>query len=174
MAERGRREDVDLYVRTYTTVLRTSGEVHLRAFEREGLGIGPGDWQRLCTALSETLWTTLRRVAAVERHRGALAWRHGRWLCAAPSASPVELPRADRAGSSPRISSRAWLTCRPRRASDAAIINIDHPLGMGAYHILPQVAESVDRLAGVCVLGGGGVPGSVVRGHSGVPPSAIR
>jgi hypothetical protein len=30
----GRRHDVDLYVRTYNTVLRTSGDVHLRAFER--------------------------------------------------------------------------------------------------------------------------------------------
>ncbi len=30
----GRRDDVDLYARTYSTVLRTSGEVHLRAFER--------------------------------------------------------------------------------------------------------------------------------------------
>jgi hypothetical protein len=37
--------------------------------------------------------------------------------------------------------------------SDAVIINIDYPLGMGAYHILRQVAEVVDRLAGVYVLG---------------------
>jgi hypothetical protein len=29
----GRREDVELYARTYTTVLRTSGEVRLRVFE---------------------------------------------------------------------------------------------------------------------------------------------
>jgi hypothetical protein len=29
----GRREDVELYARTYTTVLRTSSEVRLRAFE---------------------------------------------------------------------------------------------------------------------------------------------
>ena len=37
--------------------------------------------------------------------------------------------------------------------SDAVIVNIDYPLGMGAYHILRQVAEAVDNLAGVYVLG---------------------
>jgi hypothetical protein len=37
--------------------------------------------------------------------------------------------------------------------SDAVILNIDYPLGMGAYHILRQVAEAVDNLAGVYVLG---------------------
>ena len=37
--------------------------------------------------------------------------------------------------------------------SDAVILNIDYPLGMGAYHILRQVAEAVDYLAGVYVLG---------------------
>src|SRR5262249_36377485 len=37
--------------------------------------------------------------------------------------------------------------------SDAVILNIDYPLGMGAYHILRQVAEVVDNLCGVYVLG---------------------
>jgi len=37
--------------------------------------------------------------------------------------------------------------------SDAVVVNIDYPLGMGAYHILRQVAEAVDNLAGVYVLG---------------------
>jgi len=37
--------------------------------------------------------------------------------------------------------------------SDAVIVNIDYPLGMGAYHILSQVATSVDALRGVYVLG---------------------
>jgi len=35
-----RRDDVDLYARTYSTVLRTSGDVHLRAFERAHLNMG--------------------------------------------------------------------------------------------------------------------------------------
>jgi hypothetical protein len=37
--------------------------------------------------------------------------------------------------------------------SDAVILNIDYPLGMGAYHILSQVATSVDALRGVYILG---------------------
>lgn len=37
--------------------------------------------------------------------------------------------------------------------SDAVIVNIDYPLGMGAYHILSQVATSVDSLRGVYSLG---------------------
>ncbi len=37
--------------------------------------------------------------------------------------------------------------------SDAVIINIDYPLGMGAYHILSQVAIGVDALRGFYVLG---------------------
>ncbi|MCX7682641.1 MAG: hypothetical protein N2508_11885 [Anaerolineae bacterium] len=37
--------------------------------------------------------------------------------------------------------------------SEAVILNIDYPLGAGAYHILSQVAASVDALRGVYVLG---------------------
>lgn len=37
--------------------------------------------------------------------------------------------------------------------SDAVILNIDYPLGMGAYHILSQVATGVDALRGVYILG---------------------
>jgi len=37
--------------------------------------------------------------------------------------------------------------------SDAVIVNIDYPLGMGAYHILSQVATSVDSLRGIYSLG---------------------
>ncbi|MDY6877494.1 MAG: hypothetical protein SWK90_15015 [Chloroflexota bacterium] len=37
--------------------------------------------------------------------------------------------------------------------SDAVIVNIDYPLGMGAYHVLSHVAASVDSLRGVYVLG---------------------
>jgi hypothetical protein len=37
--------------------------------------------------------------------------------------------------------------------SDAVVLNIDYPLGMGAYHILSQVATSVDSLRGVYILG---------------------
>lgn len=37
--------------------------------------------------------------------------------------------------------------------SDSVIVNIDYPLGMGAYHILSHIAPSVDSLLGVYSLG---------------------
>jgi hypothetical protein len=49
----------------------------------------------------------------------------------------------------PRLGDLTGLMTR----SDAVILNIDYPLGMGAYHILREVAEAVDNLCGVYVLG---------------------
>jgi hypothetical protein len=37
--------------------------------------------------------------------------------------------------------------------SNAIILNIDYPLGMGAYHVLSQIAASVDSFRGVYILG---------------------
>lgn len=37
--------------------------------------------------------------------------------------------------------------------SKAILLNIDYPLGMAAYHVFTQVSASVDRLAGVYVMG---------------------
>lgn len=37
--------------------------------------------------------------------------------------------------------------------SNAIILNVDYPLGMGAYHILSQIAASVDSFRGVYILG---------------------
>jgi hypothetical protein len=39
------------------------------------------------------------------------------------------------------------------RASRAAIVNIDYPLGLAAYHLLRQIAESVPWVLGVYVMG---------------------
>ena len=53
-----------------------------------------------------------------------------------------------------------WLDLRLRipgieriARSDAIILNIDYPLGMGAYHILSQIAASVGSFRGVYILG---------------------
>jgi hypothetical protein len=37
--------------------------------------------------------------------------------------------------------------------SDAVIINVDYPLGLGAYELLTRVTERVSRLLGVYVMG---------------------
>ncbi len=39
------------------------------------------------------------------------------------------------------------------RDSDAVIINIDYPLGMGAYHHLTQLAQGVGEIRGIYVVG---------------------
>ena len=53
-----------------------------------------------------------------------------------------------------------WLDPRLRRAgleaiagSEALVVNIDYPLGMGAYHILSHVATRVGEVRGVYVMG---------------------
>ena len=63
------------------------------------------------------------------------------------------------------------------RRSKAAIINIDYPLGLAAYHLLRQVAESVHWLLGVYVMGKAAtlnaqvgdvlIPNVVLNEHSG-------
>jgi hypothetical protein len=39
------------------------------------------------------------------------------------------------------------------KSSDAVIININYPLGLGAYNVLREISESIDALKGVYVLG---------------------
>ncbi len=38
-------------------------------------------------------------------------------------------------------------------ASDALIINIDYPLGMGAYQVLNEIARNIDEVLGVFIMG---------------------
>lgn len=59
----------------------------------------------------------------------------------------IDLSKVDASQFDPRL--------RPAdiAGSDAIIVNINYPLGMAAYHILSQVAISVDYLQGVYVLG---------------------
>ncbi len=85
--------------------------------------------------------------AAEERERGitTIAPIEG----ADVGAQVIELARLRPAEIDPRLSDLASVVTR----SGAVLLNIDYPLGMGAYHILRQVAEAVDNLAGVYVLG---------------------
>ena len=39
------------------------------------------------------------------------------------------------------------------RQSDAIIINIDYPLGFGAYHLLTKIAENASQILGIYVMG---------------------
>lgn len=64
----------------------------------------------------------------------------------------IEINKLDPQFFDPRLSSGEGTTLDPS-TSDAIIININYPLGLAAYHILSQLAMSVDHLRGVYILG---------------------
>ncbi|MGH7292906.1 MAG: DUF6909 family protein, partial [Myxococcota bacterium] len=56
--------------------------------------------------------------------------------------------RPDRLDPRLRMSGLEWL-----RASDARIVNIDYPLGLGAYHLLSRLGQGAGPLLGLYVMG---------------------
>lgn len=65
-------------------------------------------------------------------------------------AQVIELARLDPESLDPRLKLRDLSFLQQ---SDALIINIDYPLGLGAYHILSKVAEQAGSVLGVYVMG---------------------
>jgi hypothetical protein len=61
----------------------------------------------------------------------------------------IELAKLRREDADPRLTDLVDAA----QASDAVIVNVNYPLGMAAYHILRQIAEAIDDLRGVYVLG---------------------
>lgn len=66
------------------------------------------------------------------------------------SAQLIELRRLDAAAIDDRVGT---VNASRLRASDAIVVNIDYPLGLGAYNVLRQIGESVNTLRGVYILG---------------------
>ncbi len=66
------------------------------------------------------------------------------------AAQIIELDRLDEDDFDPRLTSAG--ECLPTK-SGAVVININYPLGTGAFHILNQIAMSTYQLRGVYVLG---------------------
>ncbi len=62
----------------------------------------------------------------------------------------IELNRLNPDDFDPRLINRGKID---PSTSDAIVININYPLGMGAYHILNQIAINTHQLRGVYVLG---------------------
>jgi hypothetical protein len=85
--------------------------------------------------------------SAEERERGILTISpsEGLDVCA----QIIELARLRREDLDPRVAELGEVL----RRSDAVVLNIDYPLGMAAYYIMREVAESVPNLRGVYVLG---------------------
>lgn len=65
-------------------------------------------------------------------------------------AQPIELKRLNPAALDPRLKNDdySWL-----KESDALILNIDYPLGMGAYNLLVKIAEHAQPILGVYIMG---------------------
>jgi hypothetical protein len=66
------------------------------------------------------------------------------------AAQVVKVSELDPSCLDPRVGS---IDAEALRASRAAIVNIDYPLGLAAYHLLRQLAESVSWIHGVYVMG---------------------
>ncbi len=65
-------------------------------------------------------------------------------------AQVIELARLDTSGFDPRLGVEGIERLKKSRA---IILNIDYPLGLAAYYIFVQVAESLENVKGVYVLG---------------------
>lgn len=65
-------------------------------------------------------------------------------------AQPIELKRLNPSALDPRLNDDdySWL-----KESDALILNIDYPLGMGAYNLLVKIAEHAQPILGVYIMG---------------------
>ena len=66
------------------------------------------------------------------------------------AAQVIILERLDAQDLDPRLGNPSKA---PIRQSSAVVININYPLGLGAYNVLREVAQSVETLRGVYVLG---------------------
>ncbi len=66
-------------------------------------------------------------------------------------AQVIELNRLDPARLDPRVAADTALDFL--RHSDALLLNIDYPLGLGAYHILSKITEQAAEVRGVYIMG---------------------
>lgn len=63
----------------------------------------------------------------------------------------IDLARLDPSSFDPRLTGEDEEI--DSRATDAVIVNVNYPLGMAAYHIMSQVAMSIDQIKGIYILG---------------------
>jgi hypothetical protein len=121
------------------------------------------EWQRLAQAGDASAQANLLYYVARGFARNDPAWQaaweeaeasQGILRIAEPlaldiSAQVVDLSKLDPRRIDPRLRS---VSVDALRRSQALIVNVDYPLGFAAYHLLSQVAGSVD-LAGIYIMG---------------------
>ncbi|MGP8161142.1 MAG: DUF6909 family protein [Candidatus Dormibacteria bacterium] len=124
-----------------------------RELERFRTGLAEGDWNnflyyaaRLHTgSVATDERGSLRRE---ERERGVHGVASRTALDVAAQVIPLD--RLDPANFDPRLGP---VDAARLRSSQAVIVNIDYPLGLAAYNILREVADTVAELRGVYILG---------------------
>ncbi len=116
-------------------------------------GLAEGDWNNFLYYAARvhtgTIATDERsQLRREERERGVYGVASRTSLDVAAQVIPLD--RVDPANFDPRLGP---IDAERLRRSPAVIVNIDYPLGLAAYNILREVAETAPELRGVYVLG---------------------
>ena len=116
-------------------------------------GLAEGDWNNFLYYAARvhtgTIATDERsQLRREERERGVYGVASRTSLDVAAQVIPLD--RVDPANFDPRLGP---IDADRLRRSPAVIVNIDYPLGLAAYNILREVAETAPELRGVYVLG---------------------
>jgi hypothetical protein len=124
-----------------------------RELERFRKGLAEGDWNNFLYYAARlhtgSIATDERgRLRHEEREQGVHGVASRTALDVAAQVIPLD--RLDPANFDPRLGP---VDAARLRSSQAVIVNIDYPLGLAAYNILREVAETAAELRGVYVLG---------------------
>ena len=124
-----------------------------RELERFRTGLAEGDWNNFLYYAARlhtgSIATDERgRLRHEEREQGVHGVASRTALDVAAQVIPLD--RLDPANFDPRL---GVIDASRLRSSQAVIVNIDYPLGLAAYNILREVAETAAELRGVYVLG---------------------
>jgi hypothetical protein len=139
---------------TLVELVEARGPADLRReLERFRGGLAEGDWNNFLYYAARvhtgSIATDERgRLRREERERGVHGVASRTALDVAAQVIPLD--RLDPANFDPRLGP---VDAERLRSSPAVIVNIDYPLGLAAYNILREVAETVAELRGVYILG---------------------
>ena len=135
-------------------LVETHGPVDLRQeLERFRTGRAEGEWNNFLYYVSRLHFGSIATdersgFRREERERGVHGVASRTALDVAAQVIPLD--RLDPESFDPRLGN---VDATRLRQSQAVIVNIDYPLGLAAYNILREVAETVAGLRGVYVLG---------------------
>jgi hypothetical protein len=118
-------------------------------------GTAEGDWSNFLYYAARLYFRALPQESAEQRERREEERRIGVFHVASDTALDVAaqvivLDRLDAARLDPRL---LPVDADALRRSPAVVVNIDYPLGLAAYNILREIAETVGELRGVYTLG---------------------